>query len=138
MNNSKDRVPIAAEIVPELSLVYAVLERAILDAAGDSNIISDNDRKNALAWILKKIEVAEPWDFEWICEHLNIDADRSRKNIIRYLSDKEKEPRGRTAWATVARKIIDEDEGLLDLDYYYHVDPEFRILSNKKQGKSNI
>lgn len=63
---------------PERRLILAVLERAMLDLAG-------NDKKEiaeAEAWLFDSPEAPYPqFSFPWICEHLDLDHDDILKKI---------------------------------------------------------
>jgi len=74
-------------LIPELSLCYAVLERAVLDASGNVTCGYRRDkqvRAQALQWILDGSTHA--WGFVWICDHLDVCSKSARRNILKIIT----------------------------------------------------
>ena len=71
---------------PSVSLLLAVLERAILDLVGrgrDGPIERDATRVNqrdAFEWIASDAE--EHWSFLWVCDHLALSRALTRKSVF--------------------------------------------------------
>lgn len=106
---------------PETSLVYAVLERAIMDAAGAHINGNRKDRTSALLWLLWKGEEDnhDTFSFVWCCEVLNTCPNTARKNIMRFLKSESKPWAGRASWDRIASMISNETLTDGDYDIYY-------------------
>jgi hypothetical protein len=63
---------------PYRSLVRAVLERALLDAAAGPARAEERD--HALAWF--RSTDGDPFSFEWVATHLGFDAGSMRERIL--------------------------------------------------------
>ncbi len=110
----------------ERSLIFAVLERAILDAAGHDmagNTVGGNhhDKAHALAWILQKHEdeIGDPFSFPWICEHLGGCAKTIRKRVIKYIQSEVKAKKSHVCWDNMVNWFLEETSNLCDNDMIY-------------------
>lgn len=66
---------------PERKLIVHILERAILDLKhSDSNI-----RSEAEEWFFDRAEEDYVFSYESICAHLELDAQRVQKSILKWL-----------------------------------------------------
>lgn len=79
-------------VLPEHRLLFAVLQRAILDVCGSVVRASDKKeiiriRKSARKYIFRS-EPDSPMSFEWICDELNLDIESLRRGIRRALNTK--------------------------------------------------
>lgn len=67
------------------NLLAAVIERAIHDLVDSGAVTSGESarliERNCRAW-LTDTQTAKPFSFIWICEQLNLDADKLRKGIF--------------------------------------------------------
>ena len=72
---------------PEISLLCAVLERAILDLAGLGNDGCYGRRANAVnqqaafEWTADDGDEA-PWSFGWVCDHLSLSRSLTREKVF--------------------------------------------------------
>ena len=75
---------IEMDYLPEVSLVGAVLERAVLDICGHS--AKPHERRSAKRWIRKEYQEgrAPEFSFEWVCHQLGLCAATVRNSIWRY------------------------------------------------------
>lgn len=86
--------------IPEHRLLWAVLERAILDALGNlSGIYSCGERERATRWI-SHLDDGE-FGFFWVCDHLGIDAVRLRSQVLQWKRER------KTFAPGVGRCVID-------------------------------
>lgn len=109
-------------IRPETALLYAVLERAILDAKGiKTNTYGDTARNTALQWLFEEHKEfnSQAFTFPWICEHLNACPKLTRKRIFKYLSEETGTWGGRTTWQNIAKLLTDEVPSVGDYGLYY-------------------
>jgi hypothetical protein len=67
-------------------LLFAIIERAIRDAAGQapSNQDGQNQRRSALTFI--HYAGFEPFSFRWICDHLGLESGRVRRDVLIFLA----------------------------------------------------
>jgi hypothetical protein len=71
--------------LPERNLMAAILERALIDAIGQSLELRASLKRQARLWINERFEVLAPcWSFEWICEQLDLDPELVRKFAIEH------------------------------------------------------
>ena len=70
-------------IIPELVLLWAILERAILDYNGGCTANGHETKfmimRRAKLWINSKRD--DEFSFHWICTHLDLDPDYIRKHL---------------------------------------------------------
>jgi hypothetical protein len=76
-----DGIKASMNIYPEKKLLVGVLSRAIVDAT-DPSVDDQHSRihEEARKWINSLS--AQPFSFEWICEHLGVDWVVLRKSIL--------------------------------------------------------
>jgi len=70
----------------ERDLLWAILERAILDALGQSNTQGKRMptwEQDAKGWLFAHFREPPAWSVEWICEELGLDIQRVRFFIRR-------------------------------------------------------
>lgn len=93
----------------EKRLLAGILQRAILDAAGATSVITGDERKRAFQYILRWEGTFRPapFTFPWICEHLNQDPYLVRCNLIRLIRHLRRNP--------------DEGRNMKGLGYSYHI-----------------
>lgn len=88
------------DTVPELSLVAACLERAILDACGCHFACngSEDARADAREWIFRWEHEDEPekWTFQWACEALELCPHRVKRAVCKAMRKRIKFNRGPT------------------------------------------
>lgn len=63
---------------PERSLLVALLRRALFDFFGGSSA----ERDAAKEWMLEATSSDVPFSFGWVCDHLDMDAERVRKYVF--------------------------------------------------------
>ena len=107
----------------EICLCYAVLERAVIDAAGFMSDTTVSIRNSARSWIDNK-KSYDPFSYVWICEHLNICPASTRKRIYKFLEESARESR---------KKYETKFGG----HYYYHTITNF-ILADKSENGGYI
>jgi hypothetical protein len=98
------------EILPELELAQAIIERAVLDAAGSTAVgtISRKTGKQAKEaareWLFEWTEEDEeiPFTFPWLCVHLERDPIEVSRRIWRLLE----EPGVRKSWGGRCRRLF--------------------------------
>jgi hypothetical protein len=69
--------------LPEHALLFAILERAILDYVGPAKTPA-HFRRDAEMFFHCKDDV--PWSFIWISRHVPYDAEWFRETIMRYVN----------------------------------------------------
>lgn len=79
-------------IVPELSMLTACLERAILDATGNT-CGPDKDGKErcaAIRWIFiwRRSDYYPEFSFPWVCQHLDLCPYTVKKLIKKFIRNK--------------------------------------------------
>lgn len=71
---------------PELAILLAVLERAVLDLGGrvrDGNLRLRASRlvaHDAFMWVMSDDDA--PWSFGWVCDHLNLEWAHTRQRVF--------------------------------------------------------
>lgn len=89
--------------VPEYALVFAVLERAILDALGNleisKNWMQQEVARSAIVWFRSNDE--EPWTFLWVCNMLDLNPEHLR-NIV--FEQRIQIKKGARRWDTAIRQ----------------------------------
>jgi len=68
--------------VQEKTLLSAILERAIADALGVTGNIcqADQIRREAYEWVTRYD--MDPFGFDWICEHLDLEGFQIRRFVV--------------------------------------------------------
>ena len=97
------------KILPEEKLLWAVLERGILDYIGQTNptdaYAHHRWRANANGWV--NARCFDEYSFAWICEALDLDPDTIRKRIHKLARQMlHFEPAAQGA----VRKVLDDGE----------------------------
>lgn len=64
-------------LLPERELLVATLDRAVLDYYGSNEEI----REEAGEWLFGQLEATQIFSFNWICEHLGLEAKEVRSQI---------------------------------------------------------
>lgn len=97
------------DIVPELSVLAACLERAILDAAGNTCGPDEGGglKDDAMRWIFCwcNAERQPEWSFAWVCESLNLCPYRVRRAIKRVLKSKRRYARSQLNFVNFLSKM---------------------------------
>jgi hypothetical protein len=69
----------AKPLIPERELLVATLDRAVLDYYGSNQEISEE----AADWLFENTESERVFSFNWVCEHLGIEAEEVRNRVGR-------------------------------------------------------
>jgi len=109
-----------SEVKPELCLLFAMLERAVLDLlANTTSLTRVADRASAYTWITRPDQDRkEPWTFAWVCEHLNVDARTARNNILK-IDNSQHYRQGHIQNRSVVSMILDDIPDTGNSDYCY-------------------
>jgi len=67
------------ETPPHLRLMAAIIERAVLDAIGETLSEDYREQTRAFYWIVDDSE--RSWSFIWLCEALDISGERIRDYV---------------------------------------------------------
>lgn len=110
-------------ITPEVCLLWAVLERGIIDFTGKVGSIGTEDKnyweRNAKAWVLSN--ATDPFSFNWICDELGLIAKQVRRQIIRM------RPEFEPACRSAIRQVLNQEATVL-----YEVEKEHRTNDPKE------
>lgn len=104
----------------EKVLLIHILCRAICDALGRTDTGATGDTKRwqdqAWGWIFKDLEnPPAPFSFEWICEHLDVDAATLRRKVKDYFDQGMRQPFRMRAPTTLQIFLSDrESDSYLD------------------------
>lgn len=77
--------------IPEKKLLVAIIERAYLDAQGNTTGDHDKDRpeirRQADKWLFRwrSDEPLIPFSFQWVCSHLEVCPQKTRRNLKKLL-----------------------------------------------------
>lgn len=112
--------------------MVAVIERAVLDACSGGSLGSDNEtakgrckdyRMEARQWIMAyDSDPNTPFTFRWLCDQLDVDHDKARKDLWALISankglDKVRRDYSKIEW--LATSVYDYNPDQSDL--YYQV-----------------
>lgn len=73
--NDLETINIVKQVTPEASLLAAILERALRDAAGYG---PRKEQDSAYSWVFSFYESPPEWSFEWICSFLDFSTSQLR------------------------------------------------------------
>lgn len=100
--------------MPELGLLWGVMQRAILDATGMTEIGGKygqkkkrNLKKAALDWVMS--EDKSDFSFIWCCEHLKLKKKRLREAIITMTKTGKPAKQSNVNCNEVVRRYVEDD-----------------------------
>jgi hypothetical protein len=126
-----------SDVKPELSLCYAILERAVIDAIGNHKTIEECLTNEARRWINEPIyDYKRDWSFAWICDQLFLDAETVQANIMEFVKTQHQKV-GLVQHRSVISSVIDNIPAVGDYNFYYLEDYYDAEYPDKPLKKSN-
>ena len=118
-------------ITPEATLLWAVLERAIIDYTGKVTAIGTENaaywERSARGWV--RSDSREPFSFNWICEELGLDRGKTRRYIRN--ARPEFEPAARSA---VCKVLSDDPTVLYEVEKEHRRTPQEEVECERKRA----
>lgn len=126
----------------ERSLLFALLERAVLDAAGqrlncqEGESTSENTIRDAREWLLdwEEGDFHEPYSFCWVCEHLDLCPQLVRDGLRAALSEDGKLRKTHVGINGIMDRFLDPVPSVGDSNLYYSYLGDTLLFGDKKKN----